>query len=263
MDLNTLLGQLELVSAVSRGQYRARCPAHEDISPSLAVKVLPDRVLLHCHAGCPFHDVIAALGIEASDLYFDTDVSVAACPTDHPAQYPTRRAREVWESATPASPDHPYLVRKSIQPHDLRELTTDCLVVPMRNIQGELHQLQLINGDKVFLRGTRKGLFYSIGVPGCGRLFLAEGVSDCLSIHEVTGAWCAAAMGAGSMRTVAELLHAAYPSTRITVAADNDEPGKRAAQAAADVCGGTVISPAPFKDFNELISRGATYDFDF
>jgi hypothetical protein len=39
----------------------ARCPVHEDRSPSLSVSERDGRVLVHCHAGCPQPDVIAAL----------------------------------------------------------------------------------------------------------------------------------------------------------------------------------------------------------
>ena len=39
----------------------AQCPAHDDKDPSLSITRAPDRVLLHCHAGCALEDVIAAL----------------------------------------------------------------------------------------------------------------------------------------------------------------------------------------------------------
>ena len=39
----------------------ARCPAHNDRSPSLSMTERDGRVLVHCHAGCAQADVIAAL----------------------------------------------------------------------------------------------------------------------------------------------------------------------------------------------------------
>ena len=39
----------------------ARCPAHEDRSPSLSLTDGADGLLLHCFAGCSFTDIIAAL----------------------------------------------------------------------------------------------------------------------------------------------------------------------------------------------------------
>ena len=55
----------------NRGQDRwlARCPAHEDKSPSLAIREVDDKLLLFCHAGCSAYEVVSAVGLELSDLY--------------------------------------------------------------------------------------------------------------------------------------------------------------------------------------------------
>ena len=47
----------------------ARCPAHEDSSPSLSVRAAGDRALVHCFGGCRTEDVVAALGWTLRDLY--------------------------------------------------------------------------------------------------------------------------------------------------------------------------------------------------
>ena len=63
---------LERLEGVMRSgeQYRARCPAHDDKRPSLAVRETAEgRVLLHCFAGCPFEEIVAALGLEPSNLF--------------------------------------------------------------------------------------------------------------------------------------------------------------------------------------------------
>jgi hypothetical protein len=41
--------------------YTACCPAHEDSNPSLAIREVDGKILLHCHAGCSQRDVIEAL----------------------------------------------------------------------------------------------------------------------------------------------------------------------------------------------------------
>ncbi|MFZ2872977.1 MAG: DUF3987 domain-containing protein [Phycisphaerales bacterium] len=49
--------------------WSARCPAHEDRSPSLSIGVGTDaRVLLHCHAGCPVEAIVGMLGLAMKDL---------------------------------------------------------------------------------------------------------------------------------------------------------------------------------------------------
>lgn len=42
-------------------KYVACCPAHDDNSPSLAIKQDGDNVLVHCFSGCTQHDVIDSL----------------------------------------------------------------------------------------------------------------------------------------------------------------------------------------------------------
>jgi hypothetical protein len=54
----------------SIGRYIARCPAHQDRSPSLTIRAEEDgRILLHCHAGCETAAVMGAVGLELKDLF--------------------------------------------------------------------------------------------------------------------------------------------------------------------------------------------------
>ena len=52
MSADALLSRLDGVKKTGHGQWIARCPAHEDRSPSLSIAEKDDRVLVHCHAGC-------------------------------------------------------------------------------------------------------------------------------------------------------------------------------------------------------------------
>jgi putative DNA primase/helicase len=47
----------------------AKCPAHDDGHASLSVSHRDGNWLLHCHAGCSFEAIVAALGIKLSDLF--------------------------------------------------------------------------------------------------------------------------------------------------------------------------------------------------
>lgn len=64
--LNDALAALERVTGYrpvrSGDGYRARCPCHEDKTPSLSVK-MNGRLLLHCFAGCRYEHIIAALDL--------------------------------------------------------------------------------------------------------------------------------------------------------------------------------------------------------
>src|SRR3954467_15551967 len=51
-------------------KFTARCPTHDDRSPSLSVAEGVDRpAVLYCHAGCRTEAVLAAIGLEMRDLF--------------------------------------------------------------------------------------------------------------------------------------------------------------------------------------------------
>ena len=54
---------------------KARCPAHEDKTPSLSVKIGDngDCVVMHCFTGCGTEDVLGALGWKMADLFATND----------------------------------------------------------------------------------------------------------------------------------------------------------------------------------------------
>ncbi len=69
MSLETLIDRLDDVKETGYGKYVARCPAHDDRSPSLAIRDCDDgRILLHCFAGCETEDVLSAVGLTFSDV---------------------------------------------------------------------------------------------------------------------------------------------------------------------------------------------------
>ena len=71
-----LVDQLEDVRANGLG-YKARCPAHDDRSPSLTINPGNKGWLVHCHAGCHIDDVLAYVGLRVSDLFYDSSSSEA------------------------------------------------------------------------------------------------------------------------------------------------------------------------------------------
>jgi hypothetical protein len=75
MTAEILLSRLDKVKRTGPGRWQARCPAHADKGPSLAIRELDDgRVLIHCFAGCDVHEVVAAAGISMSDLFPERQV---------------------------------------------------------------------------------------------------------------------------------------------------------------------------------------------
>lgn len=65
-----IVNRLDHCRASGDGKWIARCPAHEDKSPSLSILEKSDgRVLIHCHAGCGALDILASIGLEFDDLF--------------------------------------------------------------------------------------------------------------------------------------------------------------------------------------------------
>jgi putative DNA primase/helicase len=163
---------------------------------------------------------------------------------------------------------HPYLLRKGVKQHGLRQ-RGNALLVPMRD-GGELHSLQFINADgqKIFLAGGRvSGCYFGIGRP-CGSIILSEGFATCASLFEATGIAAAAAFSAGNLLPVSRSLRQRFPDVTLIVAADHDartpnNPGLREARRAALEVGGVLATPCDPdcdepQDFNDLMrSAGA------
>jgi len=74
-----LLERLEGVRLAGPSKWEARCPAHDDRKPSLTVAQAEDRVLLHCHAGCPPEDIVAGADLPGGTAaLFDSHFQRAA-----------------------------------------------------------------------------------------------------------------------------------------------------------------------------------------
>ena len=64
-----ILSCLDKVRRSGDDRAMARCPAHEDKTPSLSIRLTHDKVLLHDFAGCTPEAVCGAVGIEARELF--------------------------------------------------------------------------------------------------------------------------------------------------------------------------------------------------
>lgn len=160
------------------------------------------------------------------------------------------RAAKIWDKL-PQMGASDYLKRKRVPAYGLR-FTHGSVVVPVRNIGGDLVGLQFISGsgDKQFITGTAKqGAFHLIGtVDGSRPLCIAEGYATAATIHKVMGWPVAVAFDAGNLTPVAKALREKHPDQKIIVCADNDiatlgNPGVTKAREAASAIGAVVAVP--------------------
>lgn len=68
MTIDELLNRLDGVRRGTTG-WLAKCPAHEDRSPSLSIADRDGVILMRCFAGCELVDITSALGIRPADLF--------------------------------------------------------------------------------------------------------------------------------------------------------------------------------------------------
>lgn len=70
MSADTLLSRLDGVKPTGPGRWLAKCPAHDDGHASLSIRETEsETTLVNCFAGCTVHEVVAAVGLELSDLF--------------------------------------------------------------------------------------------------------------------------------------------------------------------------------------------------
>src|ERR1017187_4528945 len=182
------------------------------------------------------------------------------------------QANQIWNAASAAADDHPFLVRHGVKAHGLRMFhgrlsigDVDCdgaLLLKIRDAAGIVQSVGFITagGEKRHLPGGRKSGCY---VALAGRkdvAVIARRFTVAASCHEATGYAAAVAFGPGNAIEVARALRAKYPLARIVVAADNDGAANRnlgieAARIAAAAVNGFVAVPhldGRACDFNDL-----------
>lgn len=70
MSAQIILDRLNKYKSVGDGKWVARCPSHEDSTPSLSITEKSDgRILIHCFGGCGALEVLASIGLGWDALY--------------------------------------------------------------------------------------------------------------------------------------------------------------------------------------------------
>lgn len=94
--VKNVLARLRGVRQVGPGKWTACCPAHNDRSPSLAIREAEGgKVLLRCWAGCPTAEVLAVLGLTWQDLFPDNGRHIRGKKRPRPS----RKEQEIRELA--------------------------------------------------------------------------------------------------------------------------------------------------------------------
>ena len=188
--------------------WQARCPAHEDRTPSLAISVGADgRTLLKCFAGCSVESICSALKITPSDLFRENGHANGS-PSKIVAtyDYQDRDGKLLFE-----------VVR--FDPKDFRQRKPDATA---------------LDGWTWNTKGVQKILFRlpeTLKAIASGKfIFVCEGEKDALAMVKHGFAATCNSGGAGKWQdSYSETLRGAD----VVIIPDRDEPGKAHAEIVA------------------------------
>ena len=289
---------VESIASALKGHKTGRgwlacCPAHNDHRPSLAIDSAADgSILVHCFAGCPQMEVIAAL--RAQGLWYGprhhqrplVGADLRRPSSDEADQEVARRTLEalsIWQETQPAmgTEAEAYLSTRGIT---LPPPATIGFHSGLRHTGGHvwpamvalvtdgisdrpcaIHRTFLAPGgaskapveSPKMMLGPCRGAAVRLA-PAGDDVMVGEGIETCLSAMQASGrpAWAAlSASGLGALE---------LPSTirAVTILADGDEAGEAAARAAADRWSRDgrrvrIARPPKGTDFNDLLNVDA------
>jgi hypothetical protein len=240
--------------------WSARCPAHDDRTPSLSLRDTGNgKVLVRCHAGCDQDDVIAhlkarGLWAQSGPRQFRYAELCRVTKPKEPERDDTKRtetALSIWQAAKPASGTlietylgsrglrlpavrtlrfHPYIKHPSGDswPALIALVTRGADDAPLA-----IHRTFLapngagkapVNPQKMML-GPCRGGAVRLAEPG-DVLMLGEGIEPCIAAMQETGIPAWAALSTSGLRALD------LPKTvrDVIVLADGDDPGEAAAR---------------------------------
>lgn len=208
--LQNVLSRLQGVRKDGRG-WKALCPAHNDREPSLKVdEGEGGKVLVKCFAGCRTEDIVAAIGLNMSNLYPE----------------PERK-------------------RKVIAAYDYKDASGKLLFQVCRTADKRFFQRRPDGrGGWVNGLGDVKPVLYRLpevlkAVQRGRTVFIPEGEKDVDNLARLGLAATTAPMGAGKWR---DYYSEHLKGAKAVILPDNDEPGRKHAQQAAKSLYGKAAS---------------------
>jgi hypothetical protein len=85
MTAARLLERLDGVRPTGPGSWVAKCPAHADRRPSLAIRETADlRLLVHDFAGCSVEEILNAVGLDFDSLFPERSINHRSRRERHP-----------------------------------------------------------------------------------------------------------------------------------------------------------------------------------
>ena len=198
----------------SKGEYHGACPSCGG-TDRFWIKEVAGEVKVHCRQCNDFPEITKIL--RSMGLWPAIVEGAPAVPVGNLHDFE----------------DHtPYHVRKGVGLGSAK-LEGNNVVIPIYSAEGKTVGTQTITprGDKRFTAGMAKeGAFGVVGGAIEGVCYIAEGWATAASVSASTGRPAIFALDAGNLPKVAAVLKEIRPNAQLIVAADNDEPGIKAAE---------------------------------
>jgi putative DNA primase/helicase len=221
----------------------ARCPAHDDCTPSLSItEGREGRALLKCHAGCQTEAIAAALGLNLRDLFVSASPSPSRASSGRVIEeytYTDERGNELFQVCR-------------LEPKSFRQRR--------RNSQGEW----------TWGLGSVRRVLYRLpkikaAIEQEHTVFIVEGEKDVHSLEAHRLPATTNPMGAGKWRTA---YNDALRGAQVVILPDNDPPGHAHAECVARALMGIAttvriveLPGLPVKgDATDWFSAGGTVD---
>lgn len=255
MQTSEFLYRLEGVRRNGEG-WMARCPAHHDRRQSLSISEADDKILIHCHAGCTPHAIVAALMIELKDLRLE------------------ERGGPPWkESHGSTGTSEPVHRSPSPEPTEIIEVFeyTD-------GIGRVIFEVCRMGPEKTFLQRLpgatewggvaeiqEKPLFHlpqlltSLRETPRRRIWVVEGEKDVLAIEAAGGIATTNAGGAGKWSP--HYTNFLRNAVEVRIVADKDEPGLAHAYSISESLGDIrheIVQAEHGKDASDHLEAGGT-----
>jgi hypothetical protein len=258
------------------------CPAHDDREPSLSIRVSGDgRLLLFCHAGCEFRDILAAAGLSRHSIPKVSPTVRQELVAREEALNTANKARalHMWNEGGPISGTlgEVYLRSRAIMIwgedqrfhprlwHRETASELPCILSPIVREDRfvAVHRIFLTpDARKVdhLMLGKCKGGAVRLGGAGA-RLVVGEGVETTLALWQMCAGQEGMFWAATSADKMSNLILPREPG-ELVVGADGEPKGRKAAH---DLCAravrlgwrASVIDVPDGKDFNDLLMARA------
>src|SRR6516162_2494070 len=181
MSTVDILARLKSVRRSGKG-WTAKCPAHEDKQNSLSIQHRDGKWLLRCHAGCNWHKIIAAIGVEPSELFGPDERKGTGYPENNRATaQPPGLTLEQYAAAKALPVDF----LRACGLSDLTLAGRSVVRIPYFDAGGEVLAIRFriaLAGDRFRWKSGNKPCLYGLNCIGdartAGYVVLVEGESD-------------------------------------------------------------------------------------